>query len=305
MIYVTQGHEKGIGIEVFLKSFLLLSPAKQSEIIFICNKKSVLSTAKILNLPISCDGKSFDICGFKLSCIFIGDDYQTTLALDKAVELCRANDILVTLPTTKDQVKYKDHFYNGHTEYFRAVYQTEVDMFFKSEDANVLLITDHISLAEVPTALSSELINTKIKLCVDKYKKYFGIIKEVFVAGINPHAGEGGRLGKEELAIQLSPIDGVTIKGPLAADGLLITNKFSHDRLFVYMYHDQGLAPFKSLHKTIGANISLGLPYIRLSVDHGTAFELYGKNVADYMGCYYVLKMAHNISNRISNEESK
>ncbi len=305
MIYVTQGHEKGIGIEVFLKSFLLLSPTKQAEIVFICNKNSVIDCAKILKLPHSYNETSLSICGSHLNCIFIGDEMQTTQALDKAILLCQPDDILVTLPTTKDQVKHQGVLYNGHTEYFRAVYNTEVDMFFKSEEANVLLITDHIKLSDVPSVISSELINSKIKLCVDKYQKYFGSIKEIFVAGINPHAGEAGRLGVEELSLSLSPIDGILIKGPLAADGLLITNKFSDDRLFVYMYHDQGLAPFKSLHKTIGANISLGLPYIRLSVDHGTAFDLYGKNIADYMGCYYVLKMAHTISNRINNEKSK
>lgn len=277
MIYVTAGHERGIGLEVFLKAYSLLSSSQQSKFHLFIGKEFVNQLPK--NLKHTAVEKPYSHNALELAC-----------------NQCGPSDILVTMPTTKDELFFDGKNVSGHTEYFRKRYQNEnIVMFFKSYEANVLLITDHIPLKEVPTKINSDLIHNKIKICVDNYTKYFGNLNEVIISGINPHAGEGGILGHEEKVIT-EAIKDLTVKqkvsGPLPADGLFINGNFAHDKLFVYMYHDQGLAPFKTMFKSKGANITLGLPFLRLSVDHGTAFDLYGKDMADYMGCFYVLKMA-------------
>lgn len=294
MIYVTGGHEEGIGLEVFLKSILLLPQAQQEKFHLICNKSALQKTLKFCKISI--EDESFGIT-------YITEKPYSTSALNKAMELCTPTDILVTMPTSKDQLILNGKSLAGHTEYFRTFFNTEVDMFFKSNESNVLLVSDHIPLKNVSKYISSEVINNKVRLCIDNYENYFNKLNQIYISGINPHAGENGILGHEDDEIKKSVKElenqiSQKIYGPLPADGMLISNKFKHDRLFVYMYHDQGLAPFKTLFKTIGANISLGLPFLRLSVDHGTAFELYGKNKANYMGCYYVLKLALQVLNR-------
>lgn len=295
MIYVTAGHEEGIGLEVFLKSYLLLPKYQQKEFHLICHKETLEKNLKISHISLDYD---------PLKITYITDKPFSTSALAKGIELCKHDDVLLTLPTSKDQLILNGEKLAGHTEYFRRFFNKEVDMFFKSNESNVLLITDHIPLNKVASHISSELINHKVELCVDNYKKYFGELKEIFIAGINPHAGENGILGNEDSVILdsvkfLEHKTKLKVNGPLPADGLLVNRQFSEEKLFVYMYHDQGLAPFKSLFKTIGANISLGLPFLRLSVDHGTAFELFGKNEANYMGCYYVMKLALQALERI------
>lgn len=287
MIYITQGHEKGIGIEVFLKSFILLPSFSQKKIVFICSKRALTQTLDFTNIPYRFMTDHVLLMDMKLCCHFIQDDsLQSTEAMLAATKMLAPDDILVTLPTSKDQLHLNGKILNGHTEWLRDFYKTSIAMFFKSMDANVLLITDHIPLSEVSSTITKELIAQKIQITKDGCQKYFTSIDEVFIAGINPHSGENGLLGVEEINMKDSKIKFIP------ADSLLVNHKFKNNRLFVYMYHDQGLGPFKTLFKTIGANISLGLPYLRLSVDHGTAFDLYGKNIADYMGCFYVLKMA-------------
>ncbi|EPZ50404.1 4-hydroxythreonine-4-phosphate dehydrogenase PdxA [Bacteriovorax sp. BAL6_X] len=285
MIYVTAGHEKGIGLEVFLKAWSLLSSSQQSKFhLFV--------------------GEEFkDQLPTELNRTLVQIPYSHN-ALEQACDLCGPSDILVTMPTTKDELFFEGRPVSGHTEYFRKRYKNEnLVMFFKSYDANVLLITDHIPLKDVAAKINHDLIHNKVKICVDNYKKYFGHLNDVIISGINPHAGEGGILGSEEKeiirAIKALNID-ETIIGPLPADGLFLNDNFASDKLFVYMYHDQGLAPFKTMFKSKGANITLGMPFLRLSVDHGTAFDLYGKDCANYMGCYYVLKLALKV---IKNEQ--
>ena len=132
-------------------------------------------------------------------------------------------------------------------------------------------------------------------------------LKRALVAGINPHAGEGGLLGKEEarLTSNLSAIKvpGFKVLGFYPGDTLLKQKQSSAD-LLVYPHHDQGLAPFKSLMGTLGANITLGLPFVRLSVDHGTAFPLYGKNIADPRGAFFCLRKAISYQERVSGKDS-
>ncbi len=296
MIYVTQGHEKGIGLEIFLKSFLMLSSEEQKQIALVCSSKDLNQNLKDL---------SFKKESFKALKIIENNGssgHSSTDSLLTALTLISPEDILVTLPTSKDQLKLNGINMAGYTEFFRSYYgNKDIAMTFKGLHQNVLLITDHIPLKKVPTAITEETIINKLSLTIDNFKKYFFPFEEVIFAGINPHAGENGILGDEEKTIRsailtLEKSYGKIFKGPLSGDTLHYVEDSHKKQLMVYMFHDQGLPQFKAQYGLIGLNVTLGLPFLRLSVDHGTAFELYGKNKANITGMLYLLKNCFEVS---------
>lgn len=296
MIYVTQGHEKGIGLEIFLKSFLFLSPKDRSQVRLVCNSKDLESNLRDLNLSKKLFPDLFVIENDSST------GFSSTDSLLTALKVIQPNDILVTLPTSKDQLKLSGVNMAGYTEFFRKFFnKSDIAMTFKSPGKNLLLITDHIPLKQVSCTISTELIVNKLSTTLDNFKKYFKPIDEVIFSGINPHAGENGILGNEEESIKsaiskLEKTYGKIFKGPLSGDTLHYAEDSSKNQLMVYMFHDQGLPQFKSENGVIGLNVTLGLPFLRLSVDHGTAFELYGKNKANITGMLYVLKNCFEVA---------
>lgn len=290
MIFVTEGHQSGIGLEIFLKSFLLLSKEEKSLIRLVVDKNDLKKNLSDLNLS----SKLFD------DLIIIENigstPFPSTNSLITALNLIKENDILVTLPTSKDQLALNNVNYAGYTEFFRAYFNNKnISMTFKGLAQNVLLITDHISLKKVPQTITSDLIIHKVQITLDNFKKYFFSFDEIIFSGINPHAGENGILGDEENQIKtaISKLEksyGKIFIGPISGDTLHNLHNPAKNQLLVYMYHDQGLAQFKAQYGLIGLNITLGLPFLRLSVDHGTAFELYGKNKANISGMLYLFK---------------
>jgi 4-hydroxythreonine-4-phosphate dehydrogenase len=296
MIYVTQGHESGIGLEIFLKSFLLLSKEEKKMIRLVVSQNDLLKNLRDLSLDENLFKDLHIIENRKTT------QFSSTNSLLTALSNITKKDILITLPTSKDQLIYNDKKLAGYTEFFRTYYENKnISMTFKGLRQNVLLITDHIPLKEVTQNISAETIEKKIKITLDNFKKYFYQFDDVIFSGINPHAGENGILGDEEkhiktamfkLEIEYGPI----FRGPYPGDTLHHQNNVDKKQLFVYMYHDQGLAPFKSLYGLIGLNITLGLPFLRLSVDHGTAFDLYGKNQANYSGMIFLFKQAFEVT---------
>lgn len=298
MIHITQGHEGSIALEVFLKSFLLLSPSQQQSFTLHCNEQSWKKNLQINNLRSS----SFS----NLMLVFTKAEPQSSAALLSALELLEAKqDILLTLPTSKDQLIYKETNYAGHTEFLRAYCKSpEASMLFASSNKRIVLMSDHIPLKEVPNFLSSQKIVNKISNTLEGHGKYFYDFEEVIISGINPHAGENGLLGSEESEILNALIylkekyPKLNFIGPLPGDTLHTAHKEDKKQLLVYMHHDQGLAPFKLEFGFIGLNISLGLPFLRMSVDHGTAFPLFGKGQANCLGCHYMLKSALQVHNQ-------
>ena len=295
MIYVTQGHELGIGLEIFLKSFLLLSREEKKQIRLVVSKKDLEKNYLDLKL----NPKLFS----DLLIIENNNDttFSSTNSLVTALNLMTEKDILVTLPTSKDQLVFNGQNQAGYTEFFRSFYKNKnISMTFKGIAQNVLLITDHIALKDISKTITADLIKNKISLTLDNFKKYFYPFNEVILSGINPHAGENGILGNEEKYINEAVIDleknyGPIFHGPYSGDTLHHYHNTSSNQLFVYMYHDQGLAQFKSHYGLIGLNITLGLPFLRLSVDHGTAFSLYGKNKANISGMLFLFKQAFEV----------
>lgn len=300
MIYVTQGHEKGIGLEIFLKSFLMLPAHQRSQIALVAIKSDLDQNLSLLRLS---PGLYKDLRVIEPQ----GDGAPaSTSTLLKALSLMGPGDILATLPTSKDQLFYGGRALAGYTEFFREFYgNSAISMTFKGLDHDVLLITDHVALKEVAKKVSRELIIDKVETTLAFFKKYFYSFDEVIFSGLNPHVGENGILGTEDRCIgeaiaELQSSHTEIFRGPFSGDTLHTHRNFLRRQLLVYMFHDQGLAPFKSRFGHIGLNMSMGLPFLRLSVDHGTAFDLHGKNRGDISGMLYLFKIAFEVQYNVN-----
>jgi 4-hydroxythreonine-4-phosphate dehydrogenase len=306
-VYVTQGHEQGIGLEVFLKSCLMLRPAELSQLELLAYSATVAHTLKTLKLPYSMGEQHLELAGVKIATRWLQDveHSQSFTALKTGMELAGQQGILYTLPTSKDQFPE----FAGHTEFFRHYYQSpELGMFFSGPDLQVLLITDHWPLARLSKNLTEEIIYKRLRTAIKTLQQWRWPVAQVLVSGLNPHAGEGGLIGKEDEKIKsaikrLSPRYKFQITGPIPGDTMLL-GKGSPEDLLVYMFHDQGLGVFKGLNGFVGSNITLGLPFPRFSPDHGTSFSLFGKNQADYRGCAFSLKQAIHLLKRVTHAKN-
>jgi len=196
-------------------------------------------------------------------------------------------DGMVTLPINKD-VMSSDYFpYKGHTEFIRdQVGASDCLMFLVSSTLKIGVVTNHLALSEVNSAVTKEAICSKAELMNESLIQDFGIAEpKIAVLGLNPHAGDGGLIGREEIEIIAPAIDtlkkkGIHAEGPFPPDGFFGLQSFEGYDAVLAMYHDQGLIPFKLLHFHDGVNFTAGLPVVRTSPDHGTAYNIAGKGVA-------------------------
>jgi len=215
-------------------------------------------------------------------------------------------DCLVTAPVNKSSVRegaIKN--FEGHTEYIAERMKTEdVAMMFVGKRLKVSLVTRHLALKDVARSINTENVYKTIMLTADSLKRFFGINNpKIGVAGLNPHAGENGLFGDEETASIVPAIrkalDRVKgIYGPVPADAIFyeaLNGKFD---AVVSMYHDQALAPFKTLYFKDGVNLTLGLPFVRTSPDHGTAFDIAGSGIADATSMKEAILLAANLSKK-------
>ncbi|MEX0883887.1 MAG: 4-hydroxythreonine-4-phosphate dehydrogenase PdxA [Cyclobacteriaceae bacterium] len=197
-------------------------------------------------------------------------------------------DALVTAPLNKNNIHSPENNFIGHTEYLTQAFGIKKTMMFMvSEDMKVGLLTAHIPVREIAQHISQENLKGTLDIMLKSLTDDFGILKpRIAVLGLNPHAGEDGLLGKEELET-ISPVikefkeKGTLIFGPYPSDGFF---GMMHQKKFdgvLAMYHDQGLIPFKTVSFETGVNFTAGLPFIRTSPDHGTAYNIAGKNVAE------------------------
>ncbi len=212
------------------------------------------------------------------------------IALDRAVRDLKAGyiDVLITAPISKNAMKMAQFQHTGHTDYLtHEMGVSDSLMMMVSDNFRVGLVTDHVPLANVSVVLTKDRIRNKLNLLIKSLKFDFGIEKPtVAVLGLNPHAGENGHLGKEEEDI-ITPVimdakkNGDIVMGPYPADGFFGDMQHRKFDGILAMYHDQGLIPFKMIHFRDGVNFTAGLPFVRTSPDHGTAFDIAGKNMAD------------------------
>lgn len=302
-VYVTQGHEAGIGLEVFFKSLMLMPKEDLRLIKLIAYEKAVSKTLTSMRLPFEITEDQIKLAGVQISVFWLSavNHSQSFTAIDLAMRLCESGGVLYTLPTSKDQFPG----YAGHTEYFRSFYRRpELGMFFSSPRLQVLLLSDHVAIKDLSKLMTEELIYQRLFSAIKTLQNWNWPTKRILISGMNPHAGEQGLIGQEDVRItkaikRLKAKLKLDMSGPLPGDTMLFEQKSQED-LLVYLFHDQGLGVFKGLQGFIGSNITLGLPYPRFSPDHGTSFNLFGKNQADYRGCAYSLKEAVNMLKRMS-----
>jgi len=197
-------------------------------------------------------------------------------------------DALITAPLHKSNVYADDFPFSGHTPFLRSSFDAaDVVMLMVSPNMRVGLVTEHVPLQEVSGHLSVDAIISKLRIIDQSLRRDFGVDKpKIAVLGLNPHAGDEGLIGKEEIeiiqpAIQQAKQKGLLAFGPYPADAFFARHQYQHFDAVLAMYHDQGLIPFKSLSIGEGVNYTAGLPVVRTSPDHGTAFDIAGRNLAD------------------------
>ncbi len=194
---------------------------------------------------------------------------------------------LVTAPIHKKNIQSDSFQYTGHTPYFKAFFGVQdVVMFMVAENLRVGLVTEHVTIADVAKNITRENILLKLKIMHNSLQKDFGVDKpKIAVLGLNPHAGDEGLIGNEEETIIKPAIKdakhSMLVFGPYSADAFFARGQYEKFDAVLAMYHDQGLIPFKSLAIGEGVNYTAGLPVIRTSPDHGTAFDIAGKDKAD------------------------
>ena len=304
-IGITQGDTNGIGWEIILKA---LADPRMTELFTPVVYGSPKAAAYYRNTVAEIEAFSFNPVASaaearrgKANLVACGETADiapgkpTPEAGRAAVEaLCAAMrdlkaghlDALVTAPFDKETVQADDFRYTGHTEYLAAELEGEAMMILCSDVLRVGLVTKHIPVSEISRSISKEKIVRDLHTLRRSLIEDFGIVEpRIAVMALNPHAGDGGLLGNEEQEIIRPAIveafrQGVLAFGPFAADGLFAGGGYAKYDGILAMYHDQGLAPFKSLSPD-GVNFTAGLSAVRTSPDHGTAFDIAGKDKAD------------------------
>lgn len=226
------------------------------------------------------------------------------ISLEKAVGDLKSGkiDVLVTAPIDKKNIQSDSFQFNGHTEYLRSKAGTDdVLMFMISESMRIGVATGHVPLRDVPEMITAELLLKKIRLINQSLILDFGIRRpRIALLGLNPHAGDNSLLGKEEVeviapAMQQALKENMLIFGPFPSDGFFGAGSFNKFDGILAMYHDQGLTPFKALSFDTGVNFTAGLPFIRTSPVHGTAFHLAGRGEASENSFRQALYLACDI----------
>lgn len=252
---------------------------------FVCRLKSVTALAdrdRIIGNPTARSGEAM------------------FLYLDEAVRMALFGDVdaIVTAPINKDAMNRAGHHYPGHTEALADLTNTpDVVMMLAGPRLKVALVTVHEPLARVPSLMTVERVLKTIQITHDDLHRYFVRNPRIAVAALNPHAGEGGMFGREEASIIIPAIDhakraGIDVSGPFPADTLFNRAVEGDFDAVVCMYHDQGLIPLKLLHFEDGVNVTLGLPIIRTSVDHGTAYDRAGTGLASPSSLIEAIRLA-------------
>jgi len=268
MIYVAQGYEKSEGLTLFLRALSCFPQIIAENFCLMIDQRS----AKSLN--INNERLHYDLLQVPVVICNNVNLSQTQSSLESCLQAIDSSDLLFTLPTQKDQLFFDGKGTSGYTEFLRKYYSlSSISMCFESPSHKFLLLSDHIPLSKV-SQISCETIISKVSSALDS--KFFNVKNLVFL-GINPHAGEGGLIGHEDKVI-LEAISflkrkykNYTFNGPIAGDSSFISISDISESLVISPFHDQGLSLFKAQNGLVGANISLGLSYVRLSVDHGTA----------------------------------
>lgn len=312
----TLGEPAGIGPDIIVQ---LAQSQSLADVVCIGDADLLKRRADLMNLPLTVRepgatrvGKSElkvlhqplvnnKVCGAPLT-----DNVAALLSgLDTAIEGCLSGDYaaMVTGPLHKGIVNEAGISFSGHTEYLaEKTNAPQPVMLLATNSLRVALITTHLPLRDVSDAITKDRIHEVCRVIHRDFEARFKILQpRLLVCGLNPHAGEGGHLGREEIevitpALEELRAEGLNIVGPLPADTLFTPKYVEQADVVVAMYHDQGLPVLKSVGFGEAANITLGLPIIRTSVDHGTAFDLAGSGRADTGGLATAFQVARQMT---------
>jgi 4-hydroxythreonine-4-phosphate dehydrogenase len=306
-IGITMGDLNGIGPEVIIKALAdsrlltMVTPVVYGSTRVLSFYRKLMNLEEFNYSQVKSPGqfypKSINVvnCWEDVIEIQPGQPSKTTaraalVSLRKTVEDYKAGflDGMVTAPIDKNTIHADDFPFHGHTEYLTQIFNaTESLMLMVAKDLRVGLITEHVPLKEVSALITPERVELKIRLLEMSLKKDFNINKpKIAVLGLNPHAGDNGLLGEEEDKV-IRPVvndlknKGKLIFGPFPADGFFASGQHVKYDAILATYHDQGLVPFKYMAFEDGVNFTAGLPVVRTSPDHGTAYNIAGKNLAD------------------------
>lgn len=302
---ISVGDLNGIGVEIILKTFERNGMFDFCTPILFASTKVVSFQKKILkiNTPINGIERASEAINGKFNIVNLwnegvnvefGKSTQTAgkyalESLNAATDALRNEeiDVLVTAPINKNNIQSEEFKFPGHTEYLSNALNGESLMLMVSDDLRVGVFTGHIPISKVSESITRELILSKVELVNSTLIQDFGIPKpRIAVLGLNPHNGDMGVIGLEEEEIIKPAIkelfdNGIMVFGPYAADGFFGSDNYKNFDAILGMYHDQALIPFKSLSFNHGVNYTAGLNKIRTSPDHGTAYEIAGKGIAD------------------------
>lgn len=321
-LVISSGEPAGIGPEVSILAALAFLREQSSAAITVIGDPSLFPVSKIPDeLSARLKVESIPVAARVVAGELNPTNAQYVLhILNTAVRGCLDGrfDAMVTAPIQKsvvnDGLPSGDTLFTGHTEYLAklcsqdhvvmmlcATLPADILGLHKSCDLRVALVTTHLPLRDVSSALNREYILETIRIVDADLRIKFGISQPVIrVAGLNPHAGESGYLGHEEVDVIIPAIKaaqdlGIQVSGPYPGDTMFDASCLESVDTFIAMYHDQGLAPFKFVSFGGGVNVTLGLPIIRTSVDHGTALDIAGKGIADSGSMLEALRLAYQL----------
>ncbi|MFC4268107.1 4-hydroxythreonine-4-phosphate dehydrogenase PdxA [Polaribacter marinivivus] len=305
VVGISIGDLNGIGIEVILKAFQDKRMLEFCTPVLFGATKVVSYHKKALNLEVPVHGiTNIDqINPNKINVLNIWKEEvkidlgkatkesgtYAAKSLEAATNHLKENkvDVLITAPINKENIQSESFNYPGHTEYLEANLEGKSLMILLTDELRIGLITGHIPIAKVAETITSELIKDKVDTMHESLKRDFGIVKpKIAVLSLNPHCGDNGVIGKEDdeiikPTVQEIAASGKMVFGPYAADGFFGSKTYKQFDGVLATYHDQGLAPFKALSFGKGVNFTAGLNHVRTSPDHGTGYDIAGKNLAN------------------------
>ncbi|MBR1706858.1 MAG: 4-hydroxythreonine-4-phosphate dehydrogenase PdxA [Bacteroidales bacterium] len=331
VVGITQGDSNGIGYEVIIKS---LADARILDsftpVVYGSSKifgfyRKLVHNIEQMDTHVIASAKDVHLKRINIvNCLpdhFYAEPGQSTpdsakaaiMSLEAAVQDLKEGyiDVLVTAPINKRAMTAEGFGYTGHTEYLQKVFGADdIAMIMVSSQLKVGVVTGHIPLKNVPSALTKEAILRKLVLMKESLERDFGIRSpKIAVLGLNPHCGDGGLLGDEEQniilpAVQEANARGIMAFGPYSPDGYFGLGNYERFDATLAMYHDQGLAPFKAIAFSDGVNYTAGLPIVRTSPDHGTAYDMAGRDEADPRSMMHAIYTAIDIFNsRLAHDE--
>ncbi len=287
VVALTSGEPAGIGPEICARI------ARDADVVVIGDRSILPGVQRIEHVPLARPPRPGKLDPSNARYVLA--------VLDRAISGCLAGeyDAMVTAPVQKSVINDAGIPFTGHTEYLAEKARSpQVVMMLVGGGLRVALATTHLPLADVPRAITAEGVLAVLRVTNADLRRRFGIARpRILVAGLNPHSGESGHMGREDVdviapAIQRAVKEGIDATGPIPADTLFVPDRVKNADAVLAMYHDQGLPVLKYASFGRGVNVTLGLPFVRTSVDHGTALDLAGTGRADSTSLAEALKLA-------------